>query len=287
MPGYYHLGAAADSLLKDNIAIDELERNHYWLAGGKIDFKAPRLRGSLSLHEQRDQGAIGRRNLGFDVSGEPWNALGLGSSLLLELDSIEVANLRLWGDLAVVDSLDVNAEYLRAEPALLLSRQSVLSVFATDAYQEAGGSLTWRALPQVSLEGGSFVQVYQDGGPGARMQGGVRFKAGTLLPTIVSLSYTRVITPDNGYHSARSALSQRIVSDLSATLQLYAYFYDEPIQGYRSSSVYATTLQYQALESLSVLWGGSLARSPYAELDASTQLRLSYQFHLPTQRSEW
>src|SRR5690606_6405754 len=106
-------------------------------------------------------------------------------------------------------------------------------------------------------------------------------------PTVTSLSYVRLEAPESGYHSLRAALSRQLVDPLTGTLQLYAYFYDEPIEGYRTSSVTSGTLEYRFIDELSLLWGGSLARSPYASLDASTLLRLSYQLALPTSRPSW
>jgi hypothetical protein len=107
------------------------------------------------------------------------------------------------------------------------------------------------------------------------------------FPTTASITYSRLVAPDNGYHGVKAALSRRLLPPLTATLQLFGYFYDEPIEGYRTSSVYSTTLEYALLERLALLWGGSLARSPYASLDASTLVRLSYQLDAPSREAAW
>src|SRR5690606_20723907 len=112
----------------------------YWLAGGRISFDHEALHASASLHEQRDAGGIGRRNLGLDAHSDLGEVAGVGALMLLELDSTSIANLRVWTDLALLASVDVTVEYLKPEPALLLSRQSVLSVFGTEGYHEAGGT---------------------------------------------------------------------------------------------------------------------------------------------------
>ena len=93
--------------------------------------------------------------------------------------------------------------------------------------------------------------------------------------------------PDNGYHGVRAALSQRLMPALTGTLEAHGYFYDEPIEGYGTSSIYAATLEYAFLERLALLWGGSVAHSPYASLDASTLLRLSYEIDKPARRHAW
>jgi hypothetical protein len=96
-----------------------------------------------------------------------------------------------------------------------------------------------------------------------------------------------VVTPDNGYHALRVALGRSLVGPLRGTLESYGYFYDEAIAAYRTSSVYAGTLSYDFLESLSLLWGVSLARTPYASSDASTLVRLSYAFSAPARGRAW
>lgn len=65
------------------------------------------------------------------------------------------------------------------------------------------------------------------------------------------------------------------------TAEVYGYFYDRAILGYRASTVYAGTLSYAPAPRWSLLWGASLTRSPYAALDAQTLLRASYAFDLP------
>jgi hypothetical protein len=286
-PGYYLLGSASDTLLTDPEALGDDGRAGNWLAGGRVAFDHAGVHAVASLHEQRDDGNLGRRNFGLDANAALSSQASLGGSLLFELDATRIANLRLWGDLAALRQLDLNAEYLRTEPALLLSRQSVLSVFSTDAYQEAGGGLRWRLDERFTLGGDGFVQFYDEGGPGARVSASGRFAPKNWRRTVALLGYTRVSAPDNGYHSMRAALSSRLFGALSGTLQFYGYFYDEPIEGYRSSSIYSTTLEYALLERLLLLWGGSIARSPYASLDASTLVRLSYEFQNAERRPAW
>ena len=102
--------------------------------------------------------------------------------------------------------------------------------------------------------------------------------------TFVRLAYARVLTPDNGYHSLRSSFTRRILNQLSGTLEAYAYLYDRAIRSYRSSTVYAGTLEYRPSRTVGLLWGASLIRSPYASLDAQTQLRVACDFDFATTR---
>lgn len=284
-PGYYQLGAAADTLLRDPEALDAPERSGYWLAGGKLAFEYGRVRAAASVHEQRESSEVGRRNLGLDAGAMLGSHADVGGNLLFDLDATHIADMRVFADATAWRVLDLNAEYQRVEPALLLSHQSVLSVFGTDGYHEAGGSFRWRLDERFSVGSGGWVEFYDGFRPGARVNANARYALRS--ETVAIVGYTRVIAPDNGYNSVSAALSQRLFDPLTATLQLYTYLYDEPIEGYTTSSVYSGTLEYAFLERLALLWGGSVAQSPYASLDASTLLRLSYELDRPARRHEW
>ena len=271
---YRFLGALEGELLRD--APEPVNRSEHWLAGGRLGYSRGLLDASLSVHEQHESAGLERRNLGLDVSAQPYRAASLSGSALLELDARRLASLRLWSDLRFHPALDLNVEYLRAEPALLLSRASVLSVFSRDAYDEVGAAATWRALDWLALDANGYAESYARGRLGTRGELGARFSSGDPYPTTVRLSYTRVVAPENGYHSLRTALRRVLTRSLATTLEAYGYFYDAPIAGYRASSVYSATLAYRARPELELLWGGSLARSPYAALDAQTLVRVSY-----------
>ncbi|HEU5074685.1 MAG TPA: hypothetical protein VFU02_10935 [Polyangiaceae bacterium] len=287
-PGYYLLGSAADTELRHPEALQDVDRSGFWLAGGRVAYADGPVRVAASLHEQRESSELGRRNLGLDAGADVTDDLGVGGDLLFELDSSRIANLNVWSDLTAFRVVDLNVEYLRTEPALLLSRQSVLSVFSTDGYHETGGSLRWRLDERFSLGGAGWIDIYDgEHQPGARVHGNARYATKGRFPTIASITYSRVVAPDNGYHGLKAALSRRLLPPLTGTLQLFGFFYDEPIEGYRTSSIYSTTLEYAFLERLALLLGGSLARSPYASLDASALLRLTYEFDAPSRRPEW
>jgi hypothetical protein len=278
-PGYHHLGSLEDELVRRD---DELaDRRGHWLAGTRLGYASSALGGSLSLHEQRERGGVAFRNLGVDASARPFDGGSVGGSALLELDGRRLAMARAWLDATPHPSLDAGAEFLRAEPALLLSRQSVFSVFTADGYDELGATLTFRAKRWVRFESAGYLQLYHGERPGARGEVTARLVADRSRRTLVRATYTRVLVPENGYHSLRTALSRDFSRTLAATLEAYGYFYDRPVAGHTTSSVYAGTLAYRVLESLEVLWGGSLARSPYAALDAQTLLRVSYQLVAP------
>jgi hypothetical protein len=277
-PGYHHLGALEGELTSE--PSETLERSSHWLAGARVGYAVPLVHGSLSFHQQNATGGVDQQNLGLDVGARPLDELSLGASALLELDSRRFADVRLFADATPLPKLDIGASFVRAEPALLLSRQSVLSVFTTDGYEELGGNAVFRVLDFLRLEANGYLQVYDGNGPGARGELAARLGVGRAFPTMVRVAYARVIAPENGYQSLRVSLSRKLSRRIGSTLEGYGYFYDERVLGYLTSSFYAGTLSYRVLDPLELLWGGSLAHSPYAALDAQTMLRASYDFEL-------
>jgi len=275
-PGYHQLGDAEDELLVN--PPPAAQRGDQWLAGARTGYASLPLSASLSYHEQRRDAELDRRSLGVDVATRAFGMASLGGTALLDLDSTRFADARFWVDAAPHPLIDVGVELLHAEPALLLSRQSVLSVFSTDGYDELGGTLRVRARRWLRFEANGYLDLYDGGDPGARGQLAARLSFDERYPTLVRVAYSRVDAPDNGYHGLRASFSRQLSKSLGSTLEAYGYFYDTPVAGISSSFLGAGTLSYRVQEPFEVLWSASLARSPYAELDAQTMLRASYRF---------
>ncbi len=277
-PGYAQLGATADTLLRDPQALPEPKRSGYWLAGGRIYYSKGPVVGGLSLHEQHESSELARRDLGADLRVEPLKWASLGGNAILDVDSMGLADARLWADTTPIANVDVGAEYLHTEPALLLSRQSVLSVFSTDTFDEVGSTASWRPLHSVGIEGGGYIELYSAGDTGARGEIAVRLTPDRNDHTILRLGFTRVRAPGNGYSSLRDSLRQRITASVAATAEAYLYLYDESIRGYRTSSVFAGTVEWNAMEQLRFMLGSSLANTPYSKTDLQAMLRVAYGF---------
>ncbi|HYQ28853.1 MAG TPA: hypothetical protein VER04_16590 [Polyangiaceae bacterium] len=279
-PGYHHLGDAEDTLLV--YLPPQPQRGDYWLAGGRVGYQTSHVSGSISFHDEQVTTGVDRRNLGLDVGVQPFEMTSLGASALLELDSGRFANARLWADLSPHRLIDLGAEVMHSEPALLLSRQSVLSVFSTDGYEELGGTLTAKVLSWLRFDTNGYIEAYRGTGPGARGEAAARVAMGEVYPMTLRVAYTRVIAPQNGYQAVRASFSRKLSPRLSSTLEVYGYFYDMQIAGYKSSSVFAGTASYQAADALEFLWSASVAQSPYAAVDAQTMLRATYHFDAPS-----
>lgn len=278
-PGYHQLGTAEDTLLTAPIA--KPERKNHFVAGARAGYTLGSASGSVSFHDEQAKGEVEHRNLGLDLGVQPLREASLGASGLIELDSGRFANARLWVDTTPHPILDIGAEYQHAEPSLLLSRQSVLSVFSTNSYEEFGGTVSARIERWLRLEANGYLEAYQGTGPGARGEVATRLLVDRAHPTLLRIAYARVIAPENGYQAMRVSFSRKLCERMSSTLEAYGYFYDEPVRGYRTSSMYAGTASYRVLDPLDLLWSVSVAHSPYAALDAQTMLRLTYRFDAP------
>lgn len=275
-PGYYRLGKAEDSLLIYQPPAPT--RGNHWLTGARLGYQTTKISGSLSFHDEEATGGADRRNLGLDLGATPLSEVSLGGSALLDLDSLRLASGRLFVDATPHPLFDLGAEFLHTEPALLLSRQSVLSVFSTDGFEEVGGTLTTKLQRWLKLDTNGYIEAYRGTGPGARGEAAARVLLDSVYPTLVRVGYTRVIAPKNGYQALRLSLSRRLSRRLSSTLEAYGYIYDEPVAGYKTSSMYAGTASYQVIDPLEIMWTASVAQSPFAALDAQTMLRATYRF---------
>jgi hypothetical protein len=275
---YALLGSAADTLLRDPDALPNASRAGYWLTGGRVFFQKPWITAGVSLHEEHASDELARRTVGADLSLDPFPLAHLGADALLDLDSGGLADSRVWIDSHPVRPLYLSTEFLHTEPALFLSRESVLSVFSIDTYDEVGTTLGVSPIDEIRLESSGYLELYSDGDHGARGEIALRLSPDRSQHTIMRLAYTRVRAVDNGYNALRDSLRQQLTRTLSATAEAYVYFYDAAIHGYTTSSVYAGTLDWTARPALDLLWGTSVAHSPYARADLQTMVRVVYTY---------
>jgi hypothetical protein len=271
-PGYAQLGSAADTLLRSPDTIAPPSRAGTWLAGAR-GYYVLGSRGSVGvgLHEQRENSDLAHRNVGVDVRMTPADPVTIGVQGVVDGDHWRLADGRAWVDVYPIEKLSLSAQYLRADPALFLSRQSVLGVFATDSFDEIGGSATVKPNRQLALGGDLFTQRFASGDRGARANLHGRVTRG---PVTVQLVAGRVADVVTGYWSERASIRWTALTAVALTLEQYVYLYDHTIRGISVSTVEAATAEWQANRSLRLLLSGSVVRSPYAALDTQALVRL-------------
>ncbi|RLB59618.1 MAG: hypothetical protein DRI90_15170 [Deltaproteobacteria bacterium] len=276
--GYHLLGSVADTLVSSPDRLPDPSREDYWLAGWRVHYRLTDMGEiGVSMHEQHEASALGRRDMGADLRLTPIDELALTGQALVDADSRSPSDIRAAADVIPLDDLTVAAEYRYTVPALFLSRQSVLSVFSSDAFNEIGGSLSYLVLKRLKLGAHGYADLFDDGSNGWRTNGRARLAIGPADQLVLRLGYTRYTGPINGYHALRGAAGYQIMEPLRLTAESYGYFYDEPIRGSSAAWVGALNGEWSFSQRWATLLGGSVAITPYAEVDAQLLARLRVQ----------
>lgn len=280
-PGYQQLGSARDGLVQDPAAIADVGRGGWFVAGGRVHYDTGRAAAGISFHDERQLHELARRNLGVDLKLRPLESITLSASSTVSTEDWQLVDARAWLDVTPSPAWLISAEYLHADPALLLSRQSVLSVFGSSAFDELGAAVTYRPLRHVTLSGSAYAQLPEGESPGMRSLARLWTTLDEAERWRLQVAHTRLQAAENGYHSLRVALGYDISSRWSSSADVYWYQYDEAILGRRFSLVQAANLSYRTASAFSVLWGVSLVQSPYATADLQSVVRLRQELDAP------
>jgi hypothetical protein len=276
-PGYQHLGSVRDGLLRDPEVSSNAARSGWMLAGGRLGYDAPLIAGGLSFHAERQQHELARRNVGLDLRLAPLDAVSVSANATVTPDSGQLIDARAWVDWTLSPSWRLDAEYLHTDPALVLSRQSVLSVFGTSAFDEWGGALTYRPLRHLAMSASAYAQRADGEGLGMRSLARLWTTLDAAERWRLSASHIRLRAVENGYHSLRAAVGYAFSARLSSNADLYVYRYDEPILGRRYSLVQAFNVGYRTESAFALLCGISLVQSPYAQADLQSLVRVTHE----------
>jgi hypothetical protein len=278
-PGYQQLGSAADTLLKTPDALPPPKRAGTWLLGARAHYEKRTLgQVGLSFHEQRESSELGRRDLGFDLLVLPAEPVALSAEGILDVDSRRLADGRVFIDSQPGRTTSLSLSCSRTDPALFLSRQSILSVFHTDPFTETGGEVSYRPISRLVLRGAGFVQWFASDGVGARAEARARL---TLSGVTAELVLGRVSEPGDGYYTQRASLGWPLSLATLVTLEHATYLYDHAIRTTSTSMVEAASLSWRVSPLLQLLLGGTLVRSPYASVDTQTLLRAEIDIDAP------
>jgi hypothetical protein len=272
--GYHQLGSLQESGLRDpSLALPS--RADHALGGARASYG---YRGfvdaSLSFHEEQQADELGRRNLGAQLQLAPRERIDGNVELIFDLDSLGVADARSWVDWMARDDLDFTVEFLHVQPDLFLSRQSVLSAFSTESFREVGATIGYRPLRHIEIAPHGYLEAFPEQEYGAR--GGVRLAVDVDAErrTRLVLGYGRVVLQETGYHSLQNSLSHRLAVPLTLSLDARHYAYDHPIEGHPGSTVFAVSCGWRFARGGDLLFGASLANTPYAARDLQTLVRV-------------
>ena len=271
-PGYFQLGSAADTLLRYPQTIPQPNRVGTWQGGARFHGSYPKVGGAgVSFHEQHENGLLGARKLGVDAFLNPFDFATLSAQGIVDLDSQQLADGRAWFDFYPLPHLSAGLEYLRTNPALFLSKQSVLSVFAVDPFSELGTDVNYRPSKVFLIGAAGYVERFDTSGMGARIQGRTQYVFGKVT---LQLALGRVADPKVGYYSSRASLRWLVARPVTVTLDQYYYFYDHRIRGLAGSAVESATAEWRLNPATRLAVSGSMTQSPYALFDTQGMLSL-------------
>lgn len=271
--GYGTLGSASDTLLRDPTLADDVERSGHWLAGGRAFYRHRAGELGVAFHERREEAELASRDVAFDASLRPWTVLRAQGRAVIDLDSASPSDARATLETRPIDDLDLALSYAYLVPSRFLSRQSVLSVFSHDAFNEVGGDARYR-LGWWRLQAEGYLVRLSDGFVGTRSGGSVRVAPSLALKPTALLGYRRVSEAVNGYHALSAGVSLAPHERVLLSSQAYVYRYDAPIRDVRTSWLGSVHGRWALSPLLAVTLGGSLSQSPYASADARAVARV-------------
>lgn len=278
-PGYQQLGSAADTFLRDPAAIPEPAREDAWLTGGRAFVTVPsKVTAGVSFHEQHTAAGLDRRNGAFDLALMPIDEMAWHAQAILDMDADALADLRAGLDVYPHRDVTLRGGYQHLSPALLLSRQSVLSVFSTEAFDEWGIEADWQIARPFRVSGFGYGLRFDDGSFGVRGGGTVRFSSAGPTPVMAMAGYRRISEAQNGYHGLRASFGVTPVSQLRLVGDAFVYLYDEPIEGFSASMVGVLSAAHPLGEHVDAMLASSVSRSPYADVDVQGTARIRVRF---------
>jgi hypothetical protein len=212
-------------------------------AVGARMFFAPRWNTELgvSFLQINDAGRIAQQDLGADARWQVIRPLALSGYATLSLVELRLAEGSVAATWQPASMVELRADYRRTAPDLFLPRSSILSVFAQESHDEAGGSVWARPIPRVRLDGDYHV-IVDDNGTGQR--GGVRGNVylGRAFETSLGAEMRVLHLPDKGYVRARLFAVERMLPTVVFTLDFDAFRLDQPVNGQFYSFTGAATV---------------------------------------------
>ncbi len=254
--------------------------------GGRLFAILPRY-GELgvSLAVQRDHGDPSRQDLGADLKVTPIRWLTILTSLLYAPDEKRLGEADVSATAQPLQKLQATVDYRYTEPALLLARDSILSVFSLDRRNEVGGILTFLPSPSVTLDA-DYHYLFEDAGATGSdiIQHGHRGRLrGTwriLRATSAGGELLVLNEPDNTYVGGR-IFASHAQGPFSFTASIQDYKLREEVNGRANSFLATLSAGYQIARDLSALVAATAGNTPLlsSRLDLMAKLVYSPSFH--------
>ena len=224
------------------------------------------------------KGYLARSDLGVDGSWTPVRPVTVSGVLQWSLEEGRLAEGRLQALWQVDKKLQLVGDVSRTAPDLFIDRSSIFAVFSEELRNEAGAEVVYRLLQPLSLEA-DFHWLRVEGGHGYRT--GARATYRTPYGGSYGAELRLLDEPDNGYTLARVFGIRKPRQDITITLDLDAYWLQQPINGSKHSFVGTLTGGWAFLPNWEAMIATSLGVTPYFERRTEVIARLVYRFGIP------
>lgn len=173
--------------------------------------------------------------------------------------------------------LHLSADWRFVEPGLLLSRNSILSVFTASTWSEYGGGVHYDLGR--ALHAGVDVHVRTEPGKdgegthlGSDVAGRLDWDTG---PRSAGLELSNVSTYDNGYFGAR-AYGRRDFGKVALSCDVLGQLFRKDLNGQRTAVTGTLAATYRLPHDFSAVIAGSAGMTPYLQQNLSITAKLAY-----------
>jgi hypothetical protein len=240
----------------------------------------------ISFQHISDSGRTLRQEFGGDFRVKAHRTLYFSGFAMMSTTELRLAEADLQVRYQPLLWLEVMADWRRTAPDLFLPVGSIMSVFATETRDEAGGSIYLRPLGRLRIEGDYHFEK-DDAGYGHRGGARVTLALGPSWQTMIGAEARVLSLPINGYWQTRLFGVHSFRHNVTVTLDLDCYKLDRPINGETLSFTSAATLGWSFVQNWRVVVAGIADTTPYVsqrfEVIAKLTWDQSFRLHRVTQ----
>ena len=229
-----------------------------------------------SVNVVQDHGDPVRQEVGLDARAQLINPLvltGFGAYSIYD-QAISEGSVR--AGYSATKALLVEADYRYVRPDLLLSRNSILSVFSASSQQFVGGGATY-AINRAWKVGGNYHLVVEPGKESGNYLGNeadakLEWTRGVLVAGLEGFFLDAV---DNGYVGGR-LFARREFGHAFAAADLLLHVFREKVNGQDAAFTGNVTVGYEFLNNLSAVISGVAGVTPFMEQTFQVMAKLVY-----------
>jgi hypothetical protein len=234
-----------------------------------------------------DHGQPAREQVGGDLRLTPYRSLTVLANTNYDLYESRWAEVRVLGQYQPAPKWVVSADFKQVDPDLLLSRNSILSVFSEGHHDEAGGGAQYGPWRAVTFD--AYYHYLGVGpGDGHRVTGRATWRPADGMTVGGELGYQSFYsTPsgssylNNGYFMAR-AFGSKQLGKVAATLDVQEYALEKQVNGQTNSFLASATAAYPLGRGFVALVNGAGSATPYFShrFDLLVKIAYNQSYHL-------